>query len=58
MSDTTTTGRGIPDNYYERMNNFDVKFCPHCGAMNYYIKLDWCGSVKGLIFCVVCGGEI
>ena len=32
MSDTTTTGLGIPNNYYERMNSFDVKFCPNCGA--------------------------
>ena len=57
MSDTTTTGHGIPDNYYERMNSYDVKFCPNCGAMN-YIKLDWCGSIKGLLFCSVCGKEL
>ena len=57
MSDTTTTGRGIPDNYYERMNSFEVVFCPYCGTMNKY-SLDWCGSIRGLVYCDVCGGEL
>ena len=55
--DSETTGYDMPDNYYEQMNSFDVKFCPNCRAMN-YIKIDWCGSIRGLTFCVKCGKEI
>ena len=42
---------------YEEVNSFEVIFCPYCGAMN-RIELDWCGSIKGLIFCDKCGGEL
>ena len=44
-------------NDYEIMNCFDVIFCPCCGTLN-LINLDWCGGVKGLIFCEICGAEI
>ena len=51
-----SVGCTIPD-YYESLNSFNVIFCPNCGAMN-TIKLDWCGSIQGLIFCIYCGKEI
>lgn len=42
---------------YEEVNSFETMFCPYCGAMN-YLDLPWNGAIKGLIFCVVCGGEL
>ena len=48
-----TTGNPI----YEEVNSFETKFCQYCGAMN-YLTLDWCGSIKALTFCDVCGGEL
>ena len=42
---------------YEEVNSFNIIFCPYCGAMN-YIYSDWCGSIKGLTFCNICGQEI
>jgi len=42
---------------YTKTSGYDVIFCPHCGAMN-YIYSDWCGSIKGLTFCNICGQEI
>jgi len=42
---------------YERMNNFELIFCPDCGAMN-LIYYDWCGNIMGLQFCMVCGKEL
>lgn len=58
--DYTGTDYTIPKNeFYGQMsvNNFDVIFCQNCGAVNHII-LDWCGSIKGLMFCVECGQEI
>ena len=42
---------------YEEVNSFEVMFCPYCGAMN-YLDLDWCGSIKGLVYCEICGAQI
>jgi len=50
-------GIGNYPNDYEAMNCFKIIFCPYCGTMN-YVKLNWYGSIKGLMFCDRCGGEI
>ena len=55
--DSETTGYGIPNNYYEQLNSFDVKFCPICGTMN-YIKIDYGNNITGKIFCARCGKEL
>ena len=54
--DYIDTNTIIPDNY-EDMNSYQIIFCPYCGFMN-HINIDLCGSIKGLIFCDKCGGEI
>lgn len=56
MSDCTGITRVISNNY-EKLNSFEITFCPYCRTTN-HINLDWCGSIKGLIFCSFCGGEL
>jgi len=52
----TGTNYTIP-NDYEKMNFYEIIFCPYCGAMN-RINLNWYGNIKPLTFCDRCGREL
>jgi len=53
--DNTNDPLVLRSSLYEKINSFEIVFCPYCGAMN-YVKLD--GSIRSLMFCNRCGGEL
>ena len=52
-----TAGNPIYDFNVDEVNSFEIRFCPHCRAMN-YINLSRWGRIEGLILCDKCGGEL